>query len=530
MLQAEACRRRRRSETQGRKEHTGGGSRMVLAKTTKSAARMLTLICSLRMCHQATSDDPVSTGIREDTAKRLNQTVALDYAFSSKRDGTSLSKFVQHDRRCLAQKSLRLRTMQEPLAGCHACAEARTSDDLSLSMRGHGDRDPFPGASFSPKGPDSGPPRPQNRGRIRSPGIRGSPMWSTPAPRSRSTSYIYIHSSLPRARGRGQPCLWEDLSRAAGAARPRCQRWALPPSPLARQAPDSGVRRRGAWAGGGSQEAAYGKVVYAQLGGAGNLRAASSQHPLEGMRARTRPARQNLNSSARARLQGAGVSTSIRDPLGGVLLAHSPSVGRPACKPGKLYKPYELATGRHWKGGGKREEDSDRSFKFPWASNNSTTCVKCSKWCPCGRCHWARRVLETCVCQTASVRHPSPFPLRRRPRLSPARLCTTRPVAPPRGPRPPPCVRQRRAGRRVPDCQPGAGAPCGKGLDGLQRQERSGPPVREGNAAQVSAAYAQLELSTSVAAYSARAGGAAARHPCNLQRQAATRRSHESPF
>ncbi|CAK0905190.1 unnamed protein product [Prorocentrum cordatum] len=271
-------------------------------------------------------------------------------------------------------------------------------------------------------------------------------------------------------------------------------------------------------------------VVYAQLGGAGNLRAASSQHPLEGMRARTRPARQNLNSSARARLQGAGVSTSIRDPLGGVLLAHSPSVGRPACKPGKLYKPYELATGRHWKGGGKREEDSDRSFKFPWASNNSTTCVKCSKWCPCGRCHWARRVLETCVCQTASVRHPSPFPLRRRPRLSPARLCTTRPVAPPRGPRPPPCVRQRRAGRRVPDCQPGAGAPCGKGLDGLQRQERSGPPVREGNAAQVSAAYAQLELSTSVAAYSARAGGAAARHPCNLQRQAATRRSHESPF
>ncbi|CAK0905195.1 unnamed protein product [Prorocentrum cordatum] len=218
----------------------GGGSRMVLAKTTKSAARMLTLICSLRMCHQATSDDPVSTGIREDTAKRLNQTVALDYAFSSKRDGTSLSKFVQHDRRCLAQKSLRLRTMQEPLAGCHACAEARTSDDLSLSMRGHGDRDPFPGASFSPKGPDSGPPRPQNRGRIRSPGIRGSPMWSTPAPRSRSTSYIYIHSSLPRARGRGQPCLWEDLSRAAGAARPRCQRWALPPSPLARQAPDSG--------------------------------------------------------------------------------------------------------------------------------------------------------------------------------------------------------------------------------------------------------------------------------------------------
>ncbi|CAK0905198.1 unnamed protein product [Prorocentrum cordatum] len=176
----------------------GGGSRMVLAKTTKSAARMLTLICSLRMCHQATSDDPVSTGIREDTAKRLNQTVALDYAFSSKRDGTSLSKFVQHDRRCLAQKSLRLRTMQEPLAGCHACAEAR------------------------------------------SPGIRGSPMWSTPAPRSRSTSYIYIHSSLPRARGRGQPCLWEDLSRAAGAARPRCQRWALPPSPLARQAPDSG--------------------------------------------------------------------------------------------------------------------------------------------------------------------------------------------------------------------------------------------------------------------------------------------------
>ncbi|CAK0905200.1 unnamed protein product [Prorocentrum cordatum] len=213
---------------------------MVLAKTTKSAARMLTLICSLRMCHQATSDDPVSTGIREDTAKRLNQTVALDYAFSSKRDGTSLSKFVQHDRRCLAQKSLRLRTMQEPLAGCHACAEARTSDDLSLSMRGHGDRDPFPGASFSPKGPDSGPPRPQNRGRIRSPGIRGSPMWSTPAPRSRSTSYIYIHSSLPRARGRGQPCLWEDLSRAAGAARPRCQRWALPPSPLARQAPDSG--------------------------------------------------------------------------------------------------------------------------------------------------------------------------------------------------------------------------------------------------------------------------------------------------
>ncbi|CAK0905207.1 unnamed protein product [Prorocentrum cordatum] len=173
-------------------------TRMVLAKTTKSAARMLTLICSLRMCHQATSDDPVSTGIREDTAKRLNQTVALDYAFSSKRDGTSLSKFVQHDRRCLAQKSLRLRTMQEPLAGCHACAEAR------------------------------------------SPGIRGSPMWSTPAPRSRSTSYIYIHSSLPRARGRGQPCLWEDLSRAAGAARPRCQRWALPPSPLARQAPDSG--------------------------------------------------------------------------------------------------------------------------------------------------------------------------------------------------------------------------------------------------------------------------------------------------
>ncbi|CAK0905196.1 unnamed protein product [Prorocentrum cordatum] len=271
MLQAEACRRRRRSETQGRKEHRGvwGPSgapdppnidalpkhadrsvpmrmesarkigqrpdvlpsdpsmagraagplplcarglpnpartillgeprtRMVLAKTTKSAARMLTLICSLRMCHQATSDDPVSTGIREDTAKRLNQTVALDYAFSSKRDGTSLSKFVQHDRRCLAQKSLRLRTMQEPLAGCHACAEAR------------------------------------------SPGIRGSPMWSTPAPRSRSTSYIYIHSSLPRARGRGQPCLWEDLSRAAGAARPRCQRWALPPSPLARQAPDSG--------------------------------------------------------------------------------------------------------------------------------------------------------------------------------------------------------------------------------------------------------------------------------------------------
>ncbi|CAK0905206.1 unnamed protein product [Prorocentrum cordatum] len=266
MLQAEACRRRRRSETQGRKEHRRAAgplplcarglpnpartillgeprtssSRMVLAKTTKSAARMLTLICSLRMCHQATSDDPVSTGIREDTAKRLNQTVALDYAFSSKRDGTSLSKFVQHDRRCLAQKSLRLRTMQEPLAGCHACAEARTSDDLSLSMRGHGDRDPFPGASFSPKGPDSGPPRPQNRGRIRSPGIRGSPMWSTPAPRSRSTSYIYIHSSLPRARGRGQPCLWEDLSRAAGAARPRCQRWALPPSPLARQAPDSG--------------------------------------------------------------------------------------------------------------------------------------------------------------------------------------------------------------------------------------------------------------------------------------------------
>ncbi|CAK0905175.1 unnamed protein product [Prorocentrum cordatum] len=264
---------------------------MVLAKTTKSAARMLTLICSLRMCHQATSDDPVSTGIREDTAKRLNQTVALDYAFSSKRDGTSLSKFVQHDRRCLAQKSLRLRTMQEPLAGCHACAEARTSDDLSLSMRGHGDRDPFPGASFSPKGPDSGPPRPQNRGRIRSPGIRGSPMWSTPAPRSRSTSYIYIHSSLPRARGRGQPCLWEDLSRAAGAARPRCQRWALPPSPLARQAPDSGgaqaiqrwgpegrgpwgsagqrppVRRRGAWAGGGSQEAAYGGVCTARGGG-----------------------------------------------------------------------------------------------------------------------------------------------------------------------------------------------------------------------------------------------------------------------
>ncbi|CAK0905178.1 unnamed protein product [Prorocentrum cordatum] len=225
MLQAEACRRRRRSETQGRKEHTGGGSRMVLAKTTKSAARMLTLICSLRMCHQATSDDPVSTGIREDTAKRLNQTVALDYAFSSKRDGTSLSKFVQHDRRCLAQKSLRLRTMQEPLAGCHACAEAR------------------------------------------SPGIRGSPMWSTPAPRSRSTSYIYIHSSLPRARGRGQPCLWEDLSRAAGAARPRCQRWALPPSPLARQAPDSGVRRRGAWAGGGSQEAAYGGVCTARGGG-----------------------------------------------------------------------------------------------------------------------------------------------------------------------------------------------------------------------------------------------------------------------
>ncbi|CAK0905180.1 unnamed protein product [Prorocentrum cordatum] len=343
---------------------------------------------------------------------------------------------------------------------------------------------------------------------------------------------LHIYTQLLAPCSRTRPALSMGRPLASGRRGPPAVP-AVGPSAEPAGTPGAGLRRmrrRGAWAGGGSQEAAYGKVVYAQLGGAGNLRAASSQHPLEGMRARTRPARQNLNSSARARLQGAGVSTSIRDPLGGVLLAHSPSVGRPACKPGKLYKPYELATGRHWKGGGKREEDSDRSFKFPWASNNSTTCVKCSKWCPCGRCHWARRVLETCVCQTASVRHPSPFPLRRRPRLSPARLCTTRPVAPPRGPRPPPCVRQRRAGRRVPDCQPGAGAPCGKGLDGLQRQERSGPPVREGNAAQVSAAYAQLELSTSVAAYSARAGGAAARHPCNLQRQAATRRSHESPF